>query len=65
MNDTLIIEPKNSTDINNAIEELAYRNYRYNRQRSPGIPAKDWGKIFGNAEVYEIRYQKELKEAVK
>jgi hypothetical protein len=37
------------------INELIYRGYKYNRQRWPDIPVKDWRCVFANAEAMERR----------
>jgi hypothetical protein len=41
------------------IDELIYRSYKYNRQRSPEIPAEKWKTIFQNATEMENRLQSE------
>ena len=44
------------------LDELIYRNYAFNRKRSPGIPPKRWMKIFGEAATQmEKRFSKEEK----
>jgi hypothetical protein len=43
------------------IDELTYRNYSYNRKRSPEIPAEKWRKVFSNADKMEKRFQAERK----
>ena len=44
------------------VDALTYRNYVYNRQRSPDITPEQWGKIYKNVEALEAKYQKELAE---
>ena len=41
------------------LDELTYRSYKYNRDRSPEISAKSWAHVFVDAEKYERRYQEE------
>lgn len=44
-----------------AIDELTYRNYRWNREQAPEILPASWKKIYGpNADAYEARYQAEV-----
>ncbi len=38
------------------IDELTYRCYVYNRQRSPEIPPEDWVLVFPTAYEMEARY---------
>jgi hypothetical protein len=48
-------------DIRNAINDLKYQSYRYNRQRSPEIAHGRWHLIYGvDAYLYEVIYQKEI-----
>ena len=42
------------------VDELTYRSYSFNRQRSPEIAPERWAKVFGpSAEGMEIRYRVE------
>ena len=42
------------------IEELAYANYRYNRQRSPSVTPEQWATVYGAITTQmEQRYQEE------
>jgi hypothetical protein len=44
------------------VDELRYRNYRFNRDTSD-ISAERWASLFGpNAAAFEERYQQELDE---
>jgi hypothetical protein len=39
------------------IDELTYRSYKYNRERSPEIPARQWKVLFTNADIFEQKLQ--------
>jgi hypothetical protein len=39
------------------IDELIYRSYSYNRQRSPEITPEQWGIIFAHVVEMEKRFQ--------
>ena len=43
------------------VDELTYRNYAFNRQRSPDVAPWRWIKIFGEAAAQmEERFQNEI-----
>lgn len=43
-----------------AVDELTYRSYAYNRDRSPEIPADRWRRVYADwAAAFELRYQQE------
>lgn len=42
------------------VDELTYRNYRWNRKQSPQIPVEWYKKVLPNVEAMEKRYQWEL-----
>lgn len=43
------------------VNELVYRNYRFNREQSPETPPQQWAQVFGaRSEQLEERYQMEL-----
>ena len=42
------------------VDELCYRNYRWNRKRSPQIPVEWYKNVFSNVDAMERRYQWEL-----
>lgn len=39
------------------IDDAIYRNYAFNRTRSPSITPKQWALIFGDTTQLEARYQ--------
>jgi hypothetical protein len=42
--------------------EFYYGNYKFNRDKFPHVPAKQWEAVFGNfAKIMEVRYQREIK----
>jgi hypothetical protein len=49
-----------TTTFKELIDELTYRSYSYNRQRSLEIPAEHWRKVFSNADNMEKRFQTEV-----
>jgi hypothetical protein len=50
---------KEVTNIPAIIDELIYRNYRYNRLRSPDISPEKYRLVFANADAMEQRFQRE------
>ena len=43
------------------VDELTYRNYRYNRRLCPEITAQEWVRVYGPAALtMEGRYQEEV-----
>ena len=48
--------------LNEAIADLTYINYRYNRQNSPDVSVERWAKVYYHAKALEARYQTELSE---
>ena len=47
------------------VDELTYRSYAYNRERSPEVSPERWEKVFGpQAKQMEMRLQAELWHAV-
>lgn len=46
------------------VDELTYRNYRYNRQLRPDITPVDWARVYGETTTMEERYQEEVDDAV-
>jgi len=46
-------------EINDVIDELTYRSYRFNRDSSPDVTPEKWGLVFGNVPEMEARYQRE------
>ncbi len=49
------------TDLHNIVDELTYRCYAYNRQRTPQYPPEQWKCVFGNVDAMEKRFQAEVK----
>jgi hypothetical protein len=49
------------TNIHGIIDELTYRCYRYNRQRTPDITPNQWSTTLPNVEAMEKRFQSEVK----
>ena len=41
------------------VDELTFRNYRYNRKLWPEREPVDWARIYPNAAAMEARYQAE------
>lgn len=44
------------------VDYLTYRNYFFNRVRSPEISPERWARIYPNAAELEARYQQEMLE---
>lgn len=42
-----------------AVDELRYRNYAYNRDRNPRISPAQWEAVYGPTDAMERRYQAE------
>lgn len=62
--DTVIIDLSNGItkqDCNSIVDELTYRNYRWNRLQNPDITPEQWSTILNNVEVMELRFQSEVK----
>lgn len=45
------------------VDELTYRNYRFNRLRSPGVTPERWAQVYPHADALEARYQREHTDA--
>jgi hypothetical protein len=47
-----------------AVDEMVYQNYKYNRERAPEIAAERWVAVYGlDALLMELRLQKEYRSA--
>lgn len=46
-----------STEFKPIVDWLTYRNYEWNRSRSPHIPYYKWRKIYADAITYEEIYE--------
>jgi len=45
-----------------AVDEMVYQNYKYNRERAPEIAADRWVVVFGpDALLMELRLQREYR----
>ncbi|MFA5048964.1 MAG: hypothetical protein WC516_08125 [Patescibacteria group bacterium] len=53
----------NLDELEQAVNQMQYAGYKYNRQQFPRWTVDQWAKVFGmDAYLMEIKYQKELND---
>jgi hypothetical protein len=58
--DNLNLLTATKIEIVNTIDELVYKNYKWNRQQFPHWTVGEWAGVYGpNAYLMEIRFQEE------
>ena len=51
-------------ELADAVDEMVYQNYKFNRERAPEIVAERWVAVYGpNALLMELRLQSEYRSA--